>query len=199
MVLFQQCRFPAEKGTTRFVAYASRWGEKAWEPIAVQDPDKTRGYFTEALIDGLNGAAEETATRQVTAASLATYVAQAVEAKTKPPVAPYPQRAEMPVDLAVRLVLRDVLASEAPQPTAPQTGATSIHTATVHFPAGFTGEAAIRSSDGVERANWNAANGDWQVSLPDSFYQVVPRDGGAAAFAGNGLFALVGADADVRL
>ncbi len=146
VVLFQQCRFPSSKGTVRFIGYASRYGEQAWEPLEVADPNLARGYFTEALIEGLNGQAAEADSRQVTAASLATYVAQAVEQKTKPPIAPYPQRAEMPVDHAVRLVLRDAPAGAAPAAAVP--GAT-IHSATIHFPAGFTGEVELRSGDGV--------------------------------------------------
>jgi hypothetical protein len=198
-VVFQQCAHPAKKGTVRFVAYASRYAEQAWEPIEVADPNLTRGYFTEALIDGLNGAAAEDATGQVTAASLATYVAQAVEEKTKPPVAPYPQKAEMPVDMAVRLVLRDAPAavgSVVPEAAAPTPAG---HTATIRFPAGFGGEVVLRSSDGQIHGRWRASDGDWRITLPDSFYQVVPESPGAAAFQGQGLFALVGADADVRL
>lgn len=200
MVVFDHCRFPSAKGTVRFVAYASRWGERAWEPIAVADPNLARGYFTEALIDGLNGAAEEAETRQVTAASLAAYVAQAVEEKTKPPVAPFPQRAEMPVDLAVRLVLRD--APAAPGPTAPAAPAPrggASHTATVRFPAGFTGDVVIRSGEGVVHGRWRAGDGDWRISLPDTFYQVLPDPPAPVQFQNGGLFALVGADADVQL
>lgn len=197
-VLFKHCRFPQAKGTVRFVAYASRLGEQAWEPIAIDDPNLTRGYFTQALIDGLNGAAEEQGTRQVTAASLATYVAQAVEQKTKPPVAPYPQRAEMPVDLGVRLVLRDA-AGEA-TPAAPVVGsAVTTHTATIHFPQGFSGEVVVRSGDGAVHGRWRAADGEWRVTLPDSFYQVVPEPPAQASFQDDGLFSLVGADADVAL
>lgn len=200
VVLFQHCRYPAQKGTIRFVAYASRYGEQAWEPIAVDDPNLTRGYFTQALIEGLNGAAQETETRQVTAASLATYVAQAVEQKTRPPVAPYPQRAEMPVDLAVRIVLRDAPATPPDTPATPSPRpAPPIHTATIRFPAGFAGEVVIRSGDGTHHGRWRASDGEWRISLPDSFYQVVPDPPGGVAFAQNGLFPLVGADADVQL
>ena len=199
VVLFQQCRFPAAKGTVRFVAYASRWGEQAWEPIEVEDPNLTRGYFTQALIDGLNGAAEEEGTRQVTAASLASYVAQAVEEKTKPPIAPYPQRAEMPVDLAVRLVLRDKPPGAAPTPPEAAASSGGRHMATIRFPAGFAGEAVVVSSDQVVHGRWRATDGEWQITLPDTFYQVVPVPPTAAAFQGSGLFALVGADAVVQL
>jgi hypothetical protein len=199
VVLFQHCRYPATKGGVRFVAYASRWGEQAWEPTAVEDPNLTRGYFTQALIDGLNGAAEEQATRQVTATSLATYVAQAVQEKTKPPVAPYPQRAEMPVDLAVRLVLRDAPSGEPVPAASVPTAAVTTHTATIHFPEGFTGDVVIRSGDGVVHGRWRATDGDWRITLPDSFYQVVPEPPAQASFDDEGLFPLVGADTDVTL
>jgi hypothetical protein len=195
MVYFQHCRFPASKGTVRFIGYASRYGEQAWEPVASANADSQRGYFTEALIEGLSGQAEEAESGEVTAASLATYVAQAVERKTQPPVAPYPQRAEMPVDLAVRLVLRDSTDREG----AGGSLTNPIHTATIKFPAGFAGEVVIRSSNGEEQGRWKASQGDWTISLPDSFYRVVAEPPGATAFQGNGLFSLVGADADVSL
>ncbi len=198
IVMFQQCRFPANKGSVRLVAYASRFGEQAYEPT---DPNATRGYFTQALLDGLNGAAEEAQTRQVTAASLATYMTQAVEQKTQPPVAPYPQRVEMPVDLAVPLVLRAASAAAAPADgqVAPPAGAAASHTATIHFPADFTGDAVVRSSDGRTHGRWSAADGVWSLTLPNSFYQVMTDPPGSFGFAANGLFALVGADADVSL
>lgn len=199
VVLFQHCRYPAKKGTVRFIGYASRYAEQAWEPEAAVQPDLSRGYFTQALIDGLNGAAEEAATGQVTAASLATYVAQAVEEKTRPPVAPYPQRAEMPVDMAAPLVLRGPPAG-APVEPAPRPGAAGArHSATIRFPPGFAGEVVLRSGDGRIHGRWQATKGDWRVTLPDSFYQVVSEPPGAAIFANQGLFPLVGADADVRL
>lgn len=198
-VFFKHCPFPATTGTIRFVAYASRWAEQAYEPMEVADPNLTRGYFTEALIAGLNGAAEEKQTRQVTASSLAEYVAQAVEEKTRPPAAPYPQRAEMPVDLGYRMVLRDAPGGgAAPAPPNRRREGTS-HTATIHFPAGFSGAAVIRSSDGAERGRWSAADGDWAITLPDSFYEVVQEPPGPITFANDGLFRLVGYDTDVRL
>ena len=196
-VVFEQCRFPANKGSIRFIAYASRWGEQAWEPIA--DPNLARGYFTQALIDGLNGAAEEAETKQVTGASLATYVAQAVEAKTKPPVAPYPQRAEVIGDQGVRLVLRDALGGPAGPGVPPPADVAALRSATIHFPAGFTGDVVIRTGDGTTHGRWHAADGDWKIGLPDSFYQVMTDPPDGTAFQGNGLFALVGADADVNL
>jgi len=198
MVVFDQCRYPAAKGTVRFVAYASRWAESAWEPAQTDDPDLARGYFTEALIEGLSGAAAEADTRQVTAASLATYVAKAVEEKTRPPVAPYPQRAEMPVDLAVRLVLRDAPPAQAAPAAATPEIATS-HTATIHFPAGFAGDAVVQTGDGKVHGRWRAADGDWRITLPDTFYRVQTDPPGTASFQNEGLFALVGADVDVQL
>jgi hypothetical protein len=200
VVFFKHCPFPAAKGTIRFVAYASRWGEDAYEPDQVADADLTRGYFTEALIAGLNGAAEEKGTREVTAASLAEYVAQAVEEKTQPPAAPYPQRAEMPVDLGYRMVLRDAPGGDAPVVAiAASNGEATSHTATIHFPDGFDGAVVIRSSDGVERGRWTASDGDWEITLPDTFYEVVPEPPNPVVFANDGLFKLVGRNRNVDL
>jgi hypothetical protein len=101
----------------------------------------------------------------------------------------------MPVDVGVPLVLR-----AAPAVAGVATpGASASHTATIHFPADFTGEAIVRSSDGRTHGRWRAADGLWSITLPDSFYQVVAEPAGSFGFSGNGLFALVGADADVRL
>jgi hypothetical protein len=211
VVLFKMCPDPAYKGTVRLIGYSSRYGEAAYEPqpavpidaTAAADPNLGRGYFTQALIDGLNGAAADAKTRQVTAASLATYVAQAVEAKTRPPVAPYPQHVEMPVDMGAPLILVDApAAGEAAVPGArgaPADGVGGMHTATIRFPQGYAGEVSVRTGDGISHGRWRASDGDWPITLADSYYRVVPDPPDATKFQGDGLFALVGADTDVRL
>ena len=186
---FNVCQFPSFVGTVRFVGYASRLGEVAWEPTATAERDSARGYFTAALIDGLNGAAAERDTGEVTAASLAQYVQNAVEVATAG-IGPYPQRGELRGDLATRLVLRVGGPHRTPQ-----------RQVRITFPAGLVTSVSMRSGPRPEdlRGRWNPADGDWRLALPDGLYQVLADEAGTTAFENKGLFAVSGGDLDVRL
>jgi hypothetical protein len=186
---FNVCQFPSFVGTVRFVGYASRLGEVAWEPTDTAERDKARGYFTAALVDGLNGAAAERDTGEVTAASLAQYVQTAVETATAG-IGPFPQRGELRGDLATRLVLRGGGGHAAPQ-----------RQVRIAFPAGFTAGVTLRSGPRPEdlRGRWNASDGEWSLALPDGLYQVLPDGDVGPAFAKDGLFAVSGGDLDVAL
>lgn len=186
---FNVCQFPANIGTVRFIGYASRLGEVAWEPTDSGERDRARGYFTAALIDGLNGAAAERESGEVTAASLAQYVQSAVEIATEG-IGPYPQRGELRGDLATRLVLRAGGNHGAPQ-----------RQVRITFPDGFTSAVVLRSGPRPDdlRGRWNPADGEWRLALPDGLYQVAADEAGAGPLAADGLFAVAGGDVDVRL
>ena len=186
---FNVCPVPSFVGTVRFIGYASRLGEVAWEPAASEERDKARGYFTAALIDGLRGAAAERQTGEVTAASLAQYVQSAVEEATTG-IGPYPQRGELRGDLATKLVFRAAGESGSPQ-----------RQVRIAFPAAFSGGVSVRSGVRAddERGRWNAGDGPWTLQLADGFYQVAPDEPLAGAFANGGLFAVTGSDVDVQL
>lgn len=185
---FDVCPTPSFPGTVRFVGYASRLGDLAWEPIDAGERDQARGYFTTAVIDGLRGAAADRQTGEVTAASLATYVQAAVEAATEG-IGPYPQRGELIGDLAVKVVFRSGTV-QAPE-----------REVRITLPAGFSGPILVRSGpqEADIRARNASATDEWRLRMPDGFYQVVAEEAGAPAFAGGGLFAVTGSDVDVRL
>jgi len=187
---FDVCDRPSfQEGTVRFIGYASRLGDVAWEPIDPAERDQARGYFTAAILDGLRGAAADRETGEVTSASLSAYVQAAVEAATAG-IGPYPQAGEMTGNLAVDVVFRSAGALRPPQ-----------REVRITLPAGFSGPVSIRSGPGPAdvRARNAAAQGEWRLDLPDGFYQVVTDEAGAPAFAGNGLFAVTGSDVDVPL
>jgi hypothetical protein len=185
---FDVCQQPRFVGTVRFIGYASRLGEMAWEPAAPEDRDRARGYFTAAVIDGLRGAAADRESGEVTAASLAQYVQSAVEEATAG-IGTYPQRGELRGDLATKLVFRS---GDDLRPPPRQVRIT--------FPARFEGAVSLRSGPRAEdmRGRWTAGDGAWSLLLPDGFYQVLADEPGTA-FANGGLFAVTGTDADVQL
>jgi len=187
---FNICQIPTNVGTVRFVGYASRLGEAAWEPAAPGERDTARGYFTAAVLDGLRGAAADHATGEVTAASLAQYVQSAVEAATAG-IGPYPQRGELRGDLGTKLVFKaGGSAMKAPE-----------RKVRITFPAGFGGQVELRVGVQPEdvRGTWSASDGDWTLSLPDAFYQIVATEPGTLEFTDKGLFPVTGQDLHVRL
>jgi hypothetical protein len=188
---FNICQNPSFVGTVRFIGYASRLGEVAWEPADPAERDTARGYFTAALIDGLRGAAADRETGEVTAASLAQYVQGAVEAATAG-IGPYPQRGELRGDLGTKLVFRSGAGVQAPE-----------RTVRITLPAGLATGLAVRAGTGASdvraRRAAGEAGGTWELHLPDGFYQVVAEGPDPPAFAGQGLFAVTGSDVDVRL
>ncbi len=193
---FTVCAVPEHKGTLRFMGYATRLGELAYEPAGAPQPaDSGRGYFTKAVLDGLRGAAAERATGAITGASLATYVQQVVEEVTRT-VAPYPQRGEMIADVARQIVFRtgaEIAAGTPAQPARPSLNVT------LRFPPGLAGDVVLRNGDTSEHARWAVANGPWTLPLPAGYYRVEALAQGAPPLANDGLFDVLGSDRDVQL
>jgi hypothetical protein len=179
-------------GTVRYVGYASRLGEAAWEPRSRDERDQSRGYFTEAVLAGLRSAAADPVTGDVTAASLALYVEQAVERLTQG-IAAYPQHGEHVGDLAATIVFRRGRSQAEPSPP--------IRAVKIRFPAGYAGEVLLRSARAPDDlfGRWRADDGPWSVYLPDAVYQVVPASDGSSPFQADGIFGLIGVDEDVQL
>lgn len=161
------------------MGYATTMGDPAFEPEA-HDPDAGRGYFTRALLDGLRGQAADPETRMVDSNTLSEYVH-----RTVPELTDDAQKARIEANPADPIVFR---VDAAP--------ARAQHVVTILLPAAFTG--AVELHDGVDvLATWDAATGEWQVSLPDGLYGVRPAGGGA--FPNDGLFRVAGGDRSVEL
>jgi hypothetical protein len=207
-VVFKSCANPSRAGTVRLVGYATRYSELALEPSnADGDPNQGRGFFTQALLEGLNGAALDDETREVTASSLGEYVAQAVAEKTKAPMPT--QHAEIRIVAGEHVVLRKVKPGPEPTVTADETPSgelttrgvgdgKTVHTATVRFPTEFTGDVVVRDTAETVFGRWRASDGEWSITLPDDFYEIAAEDP-QVKFQNDGLFKLAGADVDVTL
>ena len=179
MPTLDPCPAPIVNGqTTWVVGYGSGLGEPTYE-------DDARGYFTRALIEGLEHAKldEDGA---VTASTLAPYVKSAVAEQTRDKL--HPQTAELYADAGARVVFR------AGPPTA-----RAKRQVAISFPPGYAGRVELRL--GMEPIGvHDAAAGPWSLELEEGIYEVAAAAGEPpAAFAEHGLFKVVGGDASVQL
>jgi hypothetical protein len=174
--------------TIHVLGYATQLAELAFEPRPNGDPDAERGYFTKALLDGLDSPTTVDPTiGRVTAMTLATYVRQAVEDLTKNE--DVPQKVQVLGDLTEPIVFgpaRGLAPEEAPHSRA----------VTILLPAGFTGTATLRRGDLSVVETHDAAAGAWELQLPEGLYQVV-ADG--REFKERGQFQVIGDRVDVEL
>ena len=133
-------------------------------------------------------------------------MAQAVAEKTKPPLPT--QHAELRIVAGEELIFRGRSSQPAKrtedalrEPEVVEVNSATdrtVHTATIRFPAGFTGDAVVRDTSEKVFGRWRASDGDWAITLPDDLYEVAAEEEGVE-FKGKGLFALAGADVDVTL
>jgi len=182
-VPFSTCSLDGPSGTSAFTAYATRLGERAWEPAAATERDRARGYFTRALITGLLGGAAD-ASGAVTSPALGEFIGMALGEMTRD--APFAQEAEPHHRPGSALVFggrRDRV----------------LQRVTISFPPGFESPVVVRSGQRNLHGPWQPANGDWSLDLPNGFYEVVPADPPAAGDQGGWLFKIVGANVEVRL
>lgn len=193
---FTTCRL-GPSGTVVLLGYASRLGEKSWEPASTGERDRARGYFTRALLEGLRGSAPpDPVTGAIDAAGLAQYVQGVVEERTKGIESiPYPQRGEWPADLATArsIVFRRPAGVTVTRPR---------RVVAIHPPAGHDGPLLVEDEEFAVHARWQPGDAvPWTALLAEGIYQVRhdPRDRAAPPLAGDGFFRLHGADADVRL
>ena len=181
-VPFTACDTTSPRGTAAFTAYATRLGDKAWEGRDAADRDRARGYFTRALLDGLRGGAADPS-GAVTSPALGEYIETALAEMTRG--SPFAQDAEPHHRPGSALVFGGDRARV-------------LHRATVHFPAGFTEAVIARSGHGDEHGPWQPSDGDWELDLPDGFYEIVvaePRPDDHRSW----LFKIVAADVVVSI
>jgi hypothetical protein len=170
------------------LAFATQSGDAAYEPGLGKSGDEARSYFTQALIEGLNGNAADPGTGEINSITLAKYAAERVKILTLHKE--YPQVPKMPVDLEKPIVFR------AANPAA----AKIRHTVTIFLPAGFVGTAELVDSNLKQIAVHNADTTSWTESVEDGLYQVRPLNGtDSKGFGAGALFRVLGEDCDIRL
>ena len=162
----------------RVIGFATQYQNLAYEPIG-PDADVARGYYTRALLEGLEGAAPDPAhNNDVTSNSLQDYVRQRVTSLTDGK--PYAQVPAMYADPGARIVLRKAT----PRPT---------RRVRISFPVGYTSKATLYDSAGNEIDSHDAGTGAWDVDLVDGLYEIRPDAGApAVAFNNQGLMKVVG-------
>jgi uncharacterized caspase-like protein len=172
------------KVTTAF-GCATFFGDIALEPAAlgVHAPDDLRGYFTQALLEGLRGQGVSAA-GTIDTNGLAQYVRPRVKDLTKG--RRYPQIPTMDADPAEPIVFRQA-------PSAPV-----LHRVRFVFVTPFAGDAELRDGNLNLIARHTVPGADWTVQLANGLYEVAAANG-TGAFRANGIFRVLGQDVDVEL
>jgi hypothetical protein len=186
---------PAQLGVRVFnlVGYATTAGDLAREESTRFDPevppDERRGYFSRALIEGLEGKAAHPKTGYVTAEYLQTYVSFWVSKRTANRPAHQRQAIEMKPDPSHPMTF-------GPRRLVPQLRRQAV----IRFPLGFDGDVDLIGPDGSS-SYWRASKGPWTVMLHDGIWMVQHADTNrdTTGFADNGAFCVIGADRDVQL
>jgi hypothetical protein len=168
-------------------AFAAQYGTVAYEPATLDeiDPDDRRGFFTQAVLEGLRGEAADPDTRVVDSNTLAKYVRQRVVHLTKDK--PHAQVPKLLADPATPIVFCRV--SEIP-----------VHAVVLRFPD-ISGPVSVhRASEVSIIASHDTGDGPLELSLPNGIYKVAPPDGNPpATWKTGGLFQVHGADLDVEI
>jgi hypothetical protein len=184
---------PAQLGVAVFslIGYATTAGDLALEESARYDPevspDERRGYFSRALIDGLEGKAVAK-TGFVTAEYLQTYVSFQLKQQTADRPAHQRQAIEMKPD------------PSHPMTFGPKRPILPPRQVVIRFPPGFAGDVELVGPDRSSQY-WLASNGAWTVMLHDGIWTVqhADQDRDSTDFAENGAFWVFGANRDVQL
>jgi len=163
------------------VAFATTYAKAAFE-----DPDRSRGYFTAALIDGLRGGAADPGTGEIRADKLSMYIADHVHEMTHGQA--YEQTPDFPINNPRDpMVVRPGL-GELPQLSRKMT---------LRFPAGYAGRVRLQR-DRADVRTWDPAQGPWTLDLPEADYTIGPVNGGKA-FANGGAFRVIARNSELAL
>lgn len=161
---------------------ATYFGDLAFEPPRTESGDDLRGYFTQALLEGLRGEAADSASGEVNSNSLARYVRQRVMDLTGH--LKHPQTPTMEADPAEPIVFRRLSANT----VAPR------HDVRLRFETPNHGIATLRDSDGKILGRQDTGAGVWVVNLANGLYEVTVN---GASLKNNGLFKVWGEGKDV--
>lgn len=171
--------------------YATHFAEVAFEadPVEDEDPDERRSYFTQALLEGLEGKAVNP-DGVIDSTSLTLYVTARVQELTAHK--PRKQKPEMVSDVATPIIFRTGVPQPAPEDPAGQP-------VTLRFPAGFAGTVVLTDGTFKKVGTHDAGSGPWSLPLPPGLYEVAPEAGGANPFADHGRIRVTIGGADVQL
>ena len=170
-----------------FLGFATQLGDAAYEPTDGASPDEARSYFTQAVLEGLGGAAADER-GEINTTTLAKYVAARVIKLTEKKR--YPQVPKMPVDLRRPIVFRP----------ATIVAVKRRHQVTLAVPADFVGGAVLLDGRLAQIGRFETGNGRWETLLEDGLYQVRPETAfDVKVFRNKGLFEVRGGEQHVEL
>lgn len=178
---------------------ATYFGDLAYEPPPGEHPDKQRGYFTQALLEGLRGqAAEPPGYGVINSNTLAKYVKQRVQDLTKDRKQQDPK---MDADPAAPIIFHPGSAPPAAggPPTAGVPSAAVEHEIRIEFITPYQGKVALRDTDNNILREHKTADGDLVVSLANGLYEVTAEEDGSVEFRTGGGFRVHGDKKHVQL
>src|SRR5262249_2266261 len=158
--------------------------------VGAVNGDESRGFYTRAVLEGLNGAAADRETGAININTLQNYVRERVKALTAD------KRPQQVPDLetvgAESLVFSAPIAASGAVPARP------TRTVTLHPPPGFAGELVVLGGAPLAEVARCAvdAQGVATAQLADGLYEVQTENGGG--FRDGGLFKVIGEARDVQ-
>lgn len=167
--------------------YATIFGELAFEPLArQQDPDKLRGYFTQALLEGLRDhKAVNPATGVIDSGSLSDFVYERVRTLTS--TFPKPQTPTMTPDPGnPRIVFKQKVSVEGVEKAVHQK-----YKVKLVLPAGFQGSVQLLGGMGAVIATSQVTDQVLNLKLEKGIYQIQLPDG-TSPFKNGGYFSVNG-------
>jgi uncharacterized caspase-like protein len=173
------------------VGYATHYGDPAYEPPETANGDDSRGFYTRALLEGLNGAAADRETGAIDINTLQNYVRERVKALT---LDKQPQQIpDLEASAAAAVVFRPPTTAAAPVAARP------IRTITIHAPPGFAGILVIVGGKALTEVARCVVDGDGLAiaQLTDGLYEVQQENG--VGFGDKGLFKVIGEARHVQL
>ena len=173
------------------IGYATAGGTTAWEDSETYEPeipaDERRGYFSRALVEGLEGKGANPATGYVTPHHLHQYVVTAVRRRTANRKEHEQQDVLMPTSSAQEMRF-------GPRHEVHR------YKIVIHFRPGAPQEVELVGPGG-EVAHWKPQEGPWTYFCYDGLWQVqrVGSDRDSAGLTDGGIFRVTGDDRDVQL
>lgn len=181
-------------------AYATYFGDVAREPPpeSITDPDTQRGYFTQALLEGLRSEGQdEKKPGLIDSNSLAKYVKARVKLLTKD----NPQVPAFQFDPTEPIVFRPATAPPA-APLAPPPAAPPVlteHSVSIRFPPSPVPPVRLEDGGHALVAEHVPNGAPWQLKLSNGYYRVLLSDGSVGEFRDGGFFEVRGGACEVQL